>query len=114
MIGVPEVAVHVMSRETYDEIHEEVSTVNEFVHKLTSKLFSDNELAICNYHGGPVLCKGGSVVTKEALKVNDKFKAIMSQTGIEFPGAFASASGRKSLRDSINGKCRKVAAKLSL
>ncbi len=99
-----------MDKDIYDEVFERVSSAKDFILKMMTKLFKDEDLARSNYHGGPVLCKNGAV-TKIALKHDPIFKAIMAQSNLEFPDELSSSSGKKGMRDAVNGKCRKIAAK---
>ena len=69
-----------------------------------SRLLTEDELAIHNYHGGEVLSKGRGV-QKMALKRNPTFQAIAAQADLQWPVATARDSYTKTLKDALNGKC---------
>lgn len=82
----------------------------QFVLKMLTELFTDEELASSNVNGGPTRT-GTGVVTKRALKDEVRYNALIIQAEKEFPGDTSGYGGRV-IRESVNNKCKKLGHKL--
>ena len=110
-LGCDGVATFPINKVTYYDIFNKVSGPKELVLKVMSAVFSNQELAMSNFHGGEVICKGG-VVRKQAPTHSSTFQAVLAQAQKEFPEATRGETYRKALTEAVNGKCRKVTTKL--
>ena len=96
-----------MDKDVYDRVFGRVTSPKELIVKLMAEVFSKEELARSNFHGG-VVFNGKDRVTKECMRKKPAFVAIMSQAALEFPRMRVDEDFQKELKDAVNAKCRKM------
>ncbi|XP_063969310.1 proteoglycan 4-like [Lytechinus pictus] len=105
-------ATTTMARITYMRAFDSAKNAKDLVLHLLGDFFTVEELARSNVNGGDVF-NGREWVTKDALRTDPKFRAMMAQVEVQYPGSTATRDQQKQLRQCINNKCRKAASKLS-
>ena len=81
----------------------------QFVLKLLSVLYQDDELATRNVNGGSCRTAQG-IVVKAAVVDDERYQAILIQTEKEFPSDTIGI-GLRAIRDAVNNKCKKALMK---
>ena len=109
MIGMTGVAT-VMDKDIYDRLYHLSKDAKDLIIKLLDRVFTIEELASSNFHGGEVFSPVR--VTKAALRKHATFRALVAQAELQYPGETTCAGFGVDLRDSVNNKCRKATFKL--
>ena len=97
-----------MDYQAYFRTWSKAENGKDFVLKLMSLLLREETMARSNFYGGHVF-NGKAWVHKYQLRVLPEFCAIIKQAESEFPGCFHTEKEQKTLRDAVNGKCRRAA-----
>ena len=104
VIGTSNNATYIMSKDIYDKVFERENSPKELIVKLMAELFSKEQLARSNFHGG-VVFNGKERVVKECMRKKPAFVVIMSQGALEFPRLRVGDGFQKELKDAVNAKC---------
>ena len=98
-IGSQEANV-MMSKANYLKAYDSVRDGKELALKLMAVLFTKEELSASNFNGS---VEHG----KACLRSNYRFRAIVAQAELQYPGSTSTEEAQRLLRNAVNGKCRK-------